>query len=113
MAGYTRKEAARKLGIGIETLRYYEKLGLIVKPGRALNGYRVYSEKDISSIDHILHIKKYGFSLGEIKKMIEVINPDVDFKKTIVVKKLKAIQNTIRSLEKQKRDLRAFLKSLQ
>ncbi len=112
MAGCTRKDAAVRLGVGIETLRYYEKLGLIGRPVRAANGYRVYSEADIRSIDHVLRMKQYGFTLGEIRKIMENARPDDDFKKSVVMKKLHAIQMTIGKFEKQKKDLQAFLKSL-
>ncbi len=68
---YTRKSLANKLNIGIETLRYYEKMELIPAPQRAANGYRIYTEDDASKINHLLAAKKYGFSLKEIKAMID------------------------------------------
>ena len=68
---YTRKSLAKEAGIGIETLRYYEKMELIKPPARASNGYRVYTEEDANKIKHILGAKKYGFSLREIKIMID------------------------------------------
>ena len=73
MIQYTRKKLADKLGIGIEALRYYEKMDLIPAPQRAANGYRIYTEEDFNKINHLLAAKKFGFSLKEIKAIMDKI----------------------------------------
>ncbi len=108
----TRSDVALTLGIGIETLRYYERLGLIGEPPRTSNGYRTYSERDVSAIDHILHIKRYGFTLREIKAMIAEVNQDKDFKARVIREKVRAIQKIVRGYQRQKRDLLAVLRSV-
>jgi hypothetical protein len=82
---YTRKNIAKELGIGIETLRYYEKLGLIQEPSRSSKGYRIYYDNDIAKINHILMIKKYGFPLREIVK-VDFPSISRHFPATIVAK---------------------------
>jgi hypothetical protein len=47
---YARKTLAEKLGIGIETVRYYERLGIIPPPRREANGYRRYGDADVANI---------------------------------------------------------------
>jgi MerR family transcriptional regulator, mercuric resistance operon regulatory protein len=64
--GYTRKEVADKLNIGNETLRYYEKIGVIPKPVRTKEGYRIYNDEDLFRLKFILKSKRLGFSLREI-----------------------------------------------
>lgn len=54
---------AQKVGIGIETIRYYQRIGLIEKPEKPLSGYRVYSEDAITSLLFIQRAKELGFSL--------------------------------------------------
>lgn len=111
MKRYTRKEVACKLGIGIDTLRYYEKRGLIEKPERDSNGYRKYSEKDTTKIDHVLRIKNYGFTLKEIKEFLEIPNPSPKDIKRIVRLKISKLETEISNLESKKNSLIHFLES--
>lgn len=63
-------EVAKRTGVGIETLRFYEKSGLLDRPSRTASGYRVY---DASIIDRLAFIKKaqvLGFTLDEIRELI-------------------------------------------
>lgn len=63
-------EVAKLAGVGIETLRFYEKSGLVDRPSRTASGYRVY---DASIIDRLAFIKKaqvLGFALDEIRELI-------------------------------------------
>lgn len=63
-------EVAQKLNLSIDTLRYYEKIGLI-KPVSRVDGKRKYSENDIENINFILCMKSAGLSLKDIKKFID------------------------------------------
>lgn len=59
-------EAAIQLGISVDTLRYYEKEGLITKVKRNASGIRYYNDKALSQIRFVLRAQKMGFSLKEI-----------------------------------------------
>lgn len=63
-------EVARRSGIGIETLRFYERSGLLDKPLRTMSGYRMYDEAVIERLDFIKRAQVLGFSLTEIKQII-------------------------------------------
>ena len=69
--GWSMKQAAEKTGIPADTLRYYDKEG-IVSPRRRANGYRDYDEADITSLKNIVVMKYAHFSLGEMKRMEEL-----------------------------------------
>ena len=58
---------AKKAGVGVETIRYYQRIGLINKPEKPLSGYRVYSEETVSRLCFIQRAKELGFSLAEIR----------------------------------------------
>lgn len=62
------KELEKRLGITKDTLRFYEKEGLI-KPSRDENGYRHYSEEDIPIIQIIMFFRSIEFTIDEIKQM--------------------------------------------
>jgi len=63
---YNIGQLVKEFNINKETIRYYEKIGLISETKRAKNGYRLYSKEDIEKIKFIFIIKKFGFSLKEI-----------------------------------------------
>jgi DNA-binding transcriptional MerR regulator len=64
-------EVSRQTGVGIETLRFYEKSGLLDKPARTYSGYRMYSSDVLDRISFIKRAQVLGFSLDEIKKVID------------------------------------------
>ena len=61
---------AKKAGIGVETIRYYQRIGLINKPEKPLSGYRVYSEETVSRLRFIQRAKELGFSLAEVTNLL-------------------------------------------
>lgn len=64
-------EVSKLSGIGIEALRFYEKSGLLDRPSRAGSGYRVYDAGILERLDFIKRAQVLGFSLDEIKRIIE------------------------------------------
>ena len=65
-------EVARQTGIGVETVRFYEKRGLIDEPPRTEAGYRQYPENTAPRIRFIRHAKELGFTLTEIKELLHL-----------------------------------------
>lgn len=64
------KEVSKKTGLSIDTLRYYDKMG-IVSPSRHENGYRYYNDTDIVKLEYAVVMKYAMFSLDDIKSMIQ------------------------------------------
>ena len=60
--------AAREAGVNVETIRYYERMGLIARP-RAASGYRVYPEETVRRLQFIKSAQRLGFSLKEIGEL--------------------------------------------
>ncbi len=65
-------QLAKKAGVNIDTIRYYEKQGLIPKPSRRESGYRQYSEDSVKRILFIKRAKELGFSLKEISELLSL-----------------------------------------
>lgn len=65
-------EIAKQSNVHVETVRYYEKRGLIVKPPRTESGYRMFSQETITEIKMIKHAQELGFTLEEIKKILAI-----------------------------------------
>lgn len=64
-------DVASMLNINIETIRYYEKQGLLPEFTRSASGYRVFSKEHIIRLRFILEAKDFGFLLKEIKDLID------------------------------------------
>ncbi|ADU31333.1 Hg(II)-responsive transcriptional regulator [Evansella cellulosilytica] len=69
-------ELAEKCGVNKETIRYYERKKLLQQPSRTHSGYRIYSENDVKRIKFIKRLQDLGFSLGEIYKLLGVVDND-------------------------------------
>ncbi|MED1780353.1 MerR family DNA-binding transcriptional regulator [Brevibacillus fortis] len=72
---WTISDLAQQLDVSTRTIRYYEELGLIT-PSRTEKGSRHYSRKDRARLRLILRGKRFGFSLDQIREMIELFGED-------------------------------------
>lgn len=70
MDGLTIGKVARGAGLPIDTVRYYEREGLLEKPARTASGYRYYSSDAVARLRFIRQAKDLGFSLSEIKELL-------------------------------------------
>ncbi len=64
-------ELANAAGVSRDTVRYYEKVGLILSPGRRDNGYRIYRDDDAARVRMIRNLKELGFTLREIRSFLD------------------------------------------
>lgn len=65
-------KVARNAGLAIDTVRYYEREGLLEKPARTASGYRHYSSDAVARLRFIRQAKELGFSLNEIKELLSL-----------------------------------------
>ena len=72
MAAMTIGQLAQRAGVGVETVRFYEREGLIAKPPRRPSGYRDYPIEIVPRILFIRRAKKLGFSLKEISEFLQL-----------------------------------------
>lgn len=71
-AGLTIGDVADAAGVGIETIRYYERRGLVPQPGKAAGAYRRYGAGHVDRIRFIKRAQALGFSLEEIETLLEL-----------------------------------------
>ena len=77
MENMTIGQLAKKAQVNVETIRYYERRGLIPEATRRESGYRQYSEDDVARIQFIKHAKELGFSLKEISELLSLrVDPE-------------------------------------
>ncbi len=68
--GLQRAELARRTGANLETVRYYEKIGLLPPPPRTASGYRSYDSAHERRLGFVLRARELGFSLEEIRALL-------------------------------------------
>jgi len=65
-------ELAKKLSVSTDTLRYYEKHGLLNPCDRSATGYRLYNDNNLRSVKFIISAKKCGFTLKDIQELLSI-----------------------------------------
>ena len=65
-------QIAEETGLSIQTIRYYESLGLLPPPLRSESGYRQYDEAYLEHINFIKNAREFGFSLDEMKELVRL-----------------------------------------
>jgi MerR family mercuric resistance operon transcriptional regulator len=72
--GMQRAELARRTGCNLETVRYYEKVGLVPEPPRTAAGYRSYDTTHERRLGFVLRARELGFSLDEIRELLRLVD---------------------------------------
>lgn len=69
-----RGELAKRSGCNLETIRYYENIGLLKPPERTASGHRLYSPGDQARLGFILRGRDLGFSIEELKSLLSLVD---------------------------------------
>ena len=72
MGTMTIGKLAKRAGVGVETIRFYERKGLIPEPPRRSSGYREYDDDTVTRVRFIRHAKELGFTLKEINGLLSL-----------------------------------------
>lgn len=105
-------EAAQTLGVGVQTLHYYEHAGLIRHPPRTTAGYRIYTPEIVERVRFIRKAQALGFSLNEIKEILELAetgtSPCGRVQKTLT-EKLREVERRLAELRDFRNELSALV----
>ncbi len=114
MQALTIGQLAKKAQVHVETVRYYERRGLIPQPPRRWSGYRQYSQGDIARLQFIKRAQELGFSLKEIAELLALrVDPTTscsDVKKRAEVK-IADVEARIQALERMRKALKKLVAS--
>ena len=110
-------ELAKQTGLAVGTLRYYSDLGLLPPVARGNNGYRYYDRKAIKQVEFIRKAQAIGFTLEEIKTILEVRAPRSKYSPERGEKTCNLVQDLlnqkIEQLEKQIEKMSLFKQELE
>lgn len=106
-------QLAKRAQVGIDTVRFYEKNGLLPKPERKASGYRQYTIDDARRLIFIRRAKELGFALNDISELLKLrsgigAGKSVERVRTVAKKKLEAVDSKIAELQR----IRAVLNDL-
>jgi MerR family copper efflux transcriptional regulator len=99
-------------GVKIDTVRYYERHGLLPKPVRRRSGYREYRDSDLEQLRFIRRAKTLGFSLEEISELLSLTadrDADMHGVKHRAEQRLEQVEQKIRELERVRGGLRELI----
>jgi len=106
-------ETAKESGFSIDTIRFYEKKGLLKKPGRSRGGFRLFGSDEIETLRFIRRAQAAGFSLTEIREFLLLLrqprcaHPGA---RRLLTEKIEKVRQKIRDLQALEQDLKAKLK---
>ncbi|MDL2317175.1 Cd(II)/Pb(II)-responsive transcriptional regulator [Desulfovibrio sp. OttesenSCG-928-A18] len=95
-------ELAKKTGCKVVTVRYYEKEGLLTAPERSEGNYRVYGREDLERLEFIMHCRRHGMKLEEIRKLLAFRDQpqrDCTWVSELIGRHIDNVDEQIRSLE--------------
>ena len=101
-------EAAEAAGVNVETLRYYERRGLLPRPRRPVQGYREHSAETVRLVRFIKHAQDLGFSLEEIQELARLSRSaerDRERARAVAERKLADIDRKLTQLQAIRRAL--------
>lgn len=113
-------QVAQETGLSIDTIRFYEKQGLLKRSARTEGGFRLFGSHAVQTLKFVRKAQELGFSLGEIRELL-ILQADhvpacshvkelLDQKLTAVEQKIEELQNLERSLKQALRKCKRGLK---
>lgn len=75
MQGLTIGKLAEAAGVHLETVRYYERIGLMPEPGRTAGGYRNYGDEHVRRLSFIRRARELGFAIEDVKTLLALAEP--------------------------------------
>ena len=104
---------AKKTGTKVQTIRYYEQIGLLPEPDRTEGGQRRYSNEQLDKLSFIRHSRQLGFSLEAIRELLDLSdhpNQSCDMADAIARRQLKQVEQRIARLQALRTELKRMVK---
>lgn len=104
---------AKETGLSIDTIRFYQKQGLLKEPGRSEGGFRLFSSDDLRSLLFIRKAQQLGFSLAEVRELLIVRDRRTQacsHVRDLLGQKLTAVRKKTEELQELERELQVALR---
>jgi MerR family mercuric resistance operon transcriptional regulator len=111
--GLTISKVAAEVGVNVETIRFYERKGLIKQPPKPTQGFRQYPIETVQRIRFIKGSQALGFTLSEIASLLALNDTPCHQVQTLAEKKLNSVRKKIADLQSLEQALLAHLQQCQ
>lgn len=111
MTKVTIGKLAHAAGVGVETVRYYQRLGLLDEPVKPPGHHRTYSQRDLARLGFINHAKAVGFTLREISTLLSLGNDHCSVTRSLAEDKLRKIEGQITDLRQTRQRLTKLIEA--
>ena len=105
---------AKKVGLSVDAIRFYERNALLPRPARTQGGFRRYGERDVETLAFIRRVKGLGFKLSEIRSLVTLrgsrMQPCAPVRRRLQAK-LADVREKLTNLQKLQHELRLALRS--
>jgi MerR family mercuric resistance operon transcriptional regulator len=104
---------AKRTGLTVDAIRFYEKAGLLPRPARTEGGYRLYHEREVADLEFIQKAQQLGFSLNEIRELFSIQrhpNEACAHVRDLIAAKLGVVRAKIADLQQLETDLAGALR---
>ncbi len=107
-------DLSRATGVDVETIRYYEKAGLLPVPAREANGYRSYGDRHLERLAFVRHCRALDMPLADVKRLLDFVGGardergDID---ALIAAQLLRVRARLKSLRAMERQLTALRNS--
>ena len=105
---------AKKIGLSVDAIRFYERNALLPRPARTEGGFRQYTESDLETLAFIRHVQGLGFKLSEIRALLRLrgnrLQPCAPVRRRLE-EKLSDVHRKLTDLHKLEHELRLALRS--
>ena len=103
---------AKSCGVNVETMRYYQRRGLLEAPRRPAGGVRRYGEDTVRRLRFIRRAQALGFTLGQIAELLRLERtPDCDRARKLAAVKLADVELRLADLERMRQSLAALVRA--
>jgi DNA-binding transcriptional MerR regulator len=115
-------DVAKKLGLSLRTIRYYEELGILKPRGRTAGHFRLYTEDDVKRLEAVQSLKSLGYSLKQIQnvmaaasrsktghELVSTILSDLSKQEALAKEQIRHYRETLKSIENSSRVLKKCL----
>ena len=96
----TISQLARGAGVTAETIRYYQRIGLLRTPHRPSHGFRSYDSDDVLRLRFVRHAQSLGFTLDEIAALLQLSSADCEQAEQIAKERLRGVKGKIAALRR-------------
>ena len=115
MSQLTVSKLADRVGTSADTVRYYERIGLLPEPDRSASGYRLYDDDAVARVQFVKYAQRFGLRLDEIAELLEIKEQGLcpcGHTRRLLERRLAQLDDDMAAMARLRRDIGQMLEEL-